>query len=268
MKIRENEVEELYPITKLSKEELDGLVCDFYYKDQFIKKDDVIYHRKDNDINYIVNELLGELVSNYFSLDTVNGKLYKYFNEYTLLTELFTDSNCRYYFINDLFVGYKKSIYNSFDNLNILNKIKCDGREIDVNKESLKKLLNDIKAMIVRDFITNTKDRHSANFMFFCDKDIVKLMPLYDYEYSFVDGGYRDTNVFSIDLHNAKIIDIFLHDDKFQELLELAMKLDMKKIITLFEEKYPISLSRLDKQDYIGVIKEKQKLIKQYKLLR
>lgn len=270
MKIYDDKIKKIDPLVeKLTNDDKTNLFCSNHHLDKFIKKDGNLFHVKYNKFVNILNELIGEIISEYFELQTVKSSLYKiYDNEskYCLLTNVFTEAGKKYDYINNLFpdfVSYK-GIYNLYK----LNKIFDETHQniYIVKSYALNKLIIDLKKMIVRDFITNTTDRHCQNFMFYYDKSFVELMPVYDYEFSF-NNGSNYFSVFKFNLDNSDIVNLIRNDDTFQELLEKAMLLRMKDIFKRLKE-YPISLSFIEKCNYEKIVKEKQKEIKQYKLLK
>lgn len=274
MKFIENELE-LYDsriFVNLTDEDKKSIFCSPKYSHQFVKKDDVIYHAKLRRINLVVNEILGELISEYFDLDTVKSKIFRGGQpRYCwLLTKNFTNFNEKYSYFTDKL----------FPNLNLeegLDKLYClyqiYDKEIDkiytVDENDLKKLILSLKKLIVRDFMTNQVDRHYANFVLCYDKSFIKLMPVFDYEHSFKDGTIaKEFNIFDFKIWNDSAQDFIKEDDTFQELFEKALKLNMRKIIKKMCEEYPIRLSSSEKWDYESVTRERKNDIKRYKLIR
>lgn len=243
------------------------------HKYSFVKIDGTLYHKKMRHRVYIVNELVGEFISQYFGLDTVKSIMYKDIKPsyYWLLSKVFTNNIEHYSYLDSLFPGFINSSTIGLDNLNNLSRIySFTHRKIyDVSKRDLEKLSLSLRKLIVRDFITNQTDRHGANFMFSFNKSHVKLMPVYDYEHSFKKAEMKKfLGYFDFNLNDEDVIKFIKNDDIFQELLEIAMCLDMRKIIKQLEDEYPILLNILEKHDYTSIIRKKQSEIKRYKLLR
>lgn len=274
MKIYDKTIKNLYPIQKIDEIDKKSIFCFYLYLDDFIKKDNVIYHKRQLEIKYLINELINELISEYFNIKTVNSILYKVNNinsKYCLLTKLFTNSENKYSDMLELFPKFYEA-KNSLDNYLILNNLneffnKEDNKNYKLKNKNREKLILDIKTMIIRDFITNTTDRHIDNFMFYYDQNNVELMPLYDYEYSFLDGD-EVGNYFELDFNNEKILEILRNDETYQILLEKSMLLEIKNIIKNLEERYPIKLSSKDKMKYENVIIKNKEKIKEYKLIK
>lgn len=272
MKIYEEKVENLFPLEELTKDDKNNLFCSKHHFYQFVKKNQIIYHMRKDKVNYILNEIIGELVSEYFELKTVKGELYKIDKDdnfkYCLLTKLFTNSNDKYGNIYDLFPNY----YFNYNDLKIINNLSQIYDPELKKKYTLKKqfridIIKKLKRMIIRDFVTNTTDRHFANFMFSYDKSFIELMPLYDYEYSFRNGR-RGGNLFDFNIESKEVINFLRNDDTFQEILEKAMELKMSDIFKKLHEQYPIKLNGIDKNKYESVVIRNQRDIKKYKLIR
>ena len=162
--------------------------------------------------------------------------------------------------------------YSLLDNYLILNNLneffnKEEDKKYKLKNKNRENLIYNLKTMIIRDLITDTTDRHIENFMFCYNKNKVELMPLYDYEYSFLDGDITG-NLFSFDFNDKNILDILRNDESYQILLEKSMLLEMKGIFKKLEERYPIKLSSHDKYKYENVIRKNKAKIKEYKLIR
>lgn len=276
MKFIESEIE-LFDdkvFVKLTKDDKKKIFCDFNYSHQFVKKDDVIYHIKLRKINYVVNEILGELISEYFGLETVKSQILidDKPNYYWLLSKNFTNINEKYsYLTEDLFPRLDKNYFIGLDNLNNLNVIYDTEQDkfYNVDKNDLRKLLLNLKKLIVRDFITNQMDRHYKNYLFGYENNHIRLMPIYDYESSF-KSEYRTKyfQLFDFNLTNPKVCLYVKGDASFQELLEIALNLNVRELINKMCDEYFLKLSIVEKWDYESVIREKKKDIKRYKLIR
>lgn len=268
MKVYDNKVENLSPVYDLNDEEIKNLFCGDCYLTNFVKKDNVIYHIKNKKNKFLLNEIVGELVSEHFKLDTVKSKLYKMEqNNYCILTKLFTNKDNKYGDIFEIFPDFYAE-YNNLEILKYLFRIKnSEGKEVYISKKNSSIIALKLKKMIIRDLITNTTDRQSYNFMFKVTKNKVDLMPLFDYEFSFKDGS-TNGNVISFDIFEPYMIDYFREDEVFQKVLHSAMDLNMKKIIKKLQQEYPIKLSMDEKWDYQDIVKDNQKMIHKLRLLK
>ena len=270
MKVFDEKLESLHPYEKLNESDKKKLFCERRHINSFIKKDDSIYHVRKTELDCILNELLGELVSEYFLLPTVKSVLYRGdYTSYCLLNELFTSEDKKYSDIR-LFVDYEMK-RNNIDLIDKMDRIydKENNRIYSIKKECYNSVVLKLKKLIIRDFITSTNDRYIGNLMFVYDKSFVDMMPVYDYEYSFDYGMcWAYTDIFVYFFNDKKIVEYFRKDDTLQELLEKAMMLKIKDIIKKLEDEYPIKLSSSNKKRYDSVVKKRQDEIKQYKLIR
>lgn len=267
MKIYGEKVEELYPIEKLNSEDKNNLFCSSIYIKDFVKRNNMIYHVRKNSLIEIIDEILGELISDYFELKAVRSELYKDDGTYFLLTELFTNVTKKYSYIDKLFP--ENIVYGNLcelENISIYKDLEYD-KCYDIDKNCLKKLLVDLKKLVVVDYITGQNDRHSENFMFCYNKEFIKLMPVYDFGSLFnVFSNCNTLLGFNLDLEN--IVEFIRNDDTFQELLEKVMNFKIKDIFRRLENEYPIKLSMSEKWDYESFINSKKYEIKKYKLIR
>ena len=268
MKIIDENIENIKPFERLTDREKKELFCNKCYEEHFIKKDGIIYHRRNNIPEFLLNELIGELISEYFDIKTVKSILYKSNDsfKYTLLTKLFTNNNENYSYIDKLFPNYQKR--EDIFNLNNLNKIYLNNKIINMNIDSHIKLLRELKKMIVLDYIIDNRDRVNINFIFNQDKDKVELKELFDFESAFTKITNKNYNVFKFNLNKKHDVKYLKNDEEFNELFELALNLDINKIFKRLKDEYPIILNSKDKLLYESVIKKKQNEIKTYKLVK
>lgn len=108
------------------------------------------------------NELLGQEISSYFQLETVNYKIAKKFENYyfatCLLSENFFEHNYDYLTFEDLQIDTKDK--KLAERLNLIKQI-CQKY-----KDENYLLLEDIIKMSIRDLYSNMHDRHNRNFFF------------------------------------------------------------------------------------------------------
>lgn len=244
------------------------------YNLYFYKIDGKLYHIKMQSIKGFINELLGRMINKYFELKTLKTEIIK--NEYGkkyLITKNFIRGGHNYTNLNSgIFPNFTYNYYGEYsklselDNLNLI-KYNMGSKIVETDREDLIKLKNDLKAMIVADYIMNQSDRAFRNFMFEYKDNHVYLMPLYDFEYSF-NNNFFGKNVFQIDVMDESILCYIRKDEDFQKLLYKAMELDMENILEKLMSKYPIKLNKTEIKEYSKVIMSKQKEIKEYKLIR
>ena len=150
MIVRDSKIDFLDEQNSLSEDDKKRLFCHEIYLDDFIKKDNKLYHRRNNEIKVLVNELLGELIAEYFKIDTVKSDMYitPYLkHRYSLLTEVFTKSDEEYYYMDDLFPDVTET--RGLLNLDYLKKICINDKEKKTDKKVLKKILYKLKNQIL-----------------------------------------------------------------------------------------------------------------------
>ena len=198
-------------IKSISEEELADLKKSYFFAfiNSFLKningKTYHVKHREKNELEYIVNELLGQIICEYFNLPVKRSSVYKDRNGFFLVTDNFIEKEKKYrnistdIFPNLIFDGFG-SYGLSIDNLNNFDRIRdTSGKDILKTDEcDLKTFLYNLKGMIISDFIRNQRDRICRNFMVELNNNHVKLCPLYDFEYSFllVNKIFVSENVF------------------------------------------------------------------------
>lgn len=266
-------------VGKLSDEDKKQILSYDFKINRFIKLDNTLYYFKkayNHKYIYLLNELMGELVSKYFKLQTVHNELIKYTNEYNkirygLISKNFIDNpkNCKY-LSSKLFPNLDKEKDIGLDNLNNLKTvIDNDKYYRETNNITYAKLLEDLKKLIIRDFITSQTDRHNYNMIFKIIDNNICLMPVFDYEHSFMNNEYRTFfHIFDFNLKLKKVREYIKNDNIFQQLLYKSYSLKPELLIEELEDIYPVKLNDIEKDSYIYSINKKQELIKKYKLIK
>lgn len=253
----------------LTLSDYENIFCAKKHKNEFIKLNGKIYHVKDTFL--FLNELIGEEVSKYFNLQTVDSIFsirtlstsLPDCDEMLLLTELFTNKHQKY---DDVYLFQKFKFYDDIglDNIDCLYcySPKNTTEVINISSKYYLKLQEDIKKLCIRDFITQQRDRHSDNFMFSYDNEKVELIPVFDYEHSFGDGRFLDKyfGYFDFDLELDKVIEYSKKDSFIQMLLKKAMNMDMNLIIDKLKNK-GIVLNQNERVQYIDCVEEQKEAI-------
>lgn len=233
----------------------------FFFINRWYKIDGKWYFYKgDGNEFHFVNELLGEVISEYFKLDTVHykvaslkvagGKL-----EYGLVSENFCSIEYEYTRTWDYNLG-RGDIFE-------LDKLI----EICNSPEENKKLLSDIKKFIIRDFYTSELDRSGNNFLFMQKKDGSggkRLAPLYDYEDSF-NSIYPEiyyNQILYLNMRDPRLPELFKSDYEYKECLYKIRDADMNKFIKTVEERHGILIPNDIKKYYKEEDKNKKEIIK------
>ena len=264
-------------IKLLSSEDFDSLYRAYTYSFfplYIFKINGKMYHIKQNKIHNLINELIGQYVTEFFGGKKLNSKLYidDKFSNY-LITENFIKNSHHYTNLHsNIFpkINFDKDEILSIKDLDNFDYIKNNkyGEIVETNLKDLKQFKLDLKIMIVSDFIRKQSDRKFRNFMFEYKDNRVKLMPLYDYEYSFDLYKPKLINSFELTLKNESIVSYIRNDDTFQELFYRAMNLNLNTILERLQDEYPVSMNSLEMSKYISIVLVRQDDIKRYNLLK
>lgn len=217
------------------------------YVDNWYKFDNEWYYfKRFNTNSKFFNELLGELVSKYFDLDTVEYKLTKAITpietEYGISSKNFCDKKS--FCLTCLDFDFSKKV-NDLLSLSNLEKLK----EYTKDEENYKKLLIKLKAFLIRDLYTSQMDRAYMNFLFKENKGEISLAPLFDYEDSFgTPHTYYRNQIVLLSLESEETKKV-LKDSTFQSLLNKMMLIDIKKLIEELEDRHKIVMPE-DYKDY------------------
>lgn len=259
----------------LTSSDYENIFCNKKYEKEFIKFNGKIYHEKNT--FFFINELIGEEVSKYFNLQTVDSIVsirsssttgILGCDEILLLTELFTNKSQNYHDVN-MFNEAKFYKGVGLDNIDFLYcySPKNTTEVINISPKYYLKLQEDMKKLCVRDFITSQGDRHNLNFFFGYDKDKVILMPIFDYSLSFGLGCYETYfGYFDFDLELDKVIEYAKKDDFIQMLLKKAINMDMNLIIDKLKNK-GIILGQDERVEYIDCVEEQKEAIIKARLI-
>lgn len=140
----------------------------FFFIDHWHKIDGKWYFYKSDGCDFhFINELLGEVISEFFGLDTIHYHVAKLSvkdmkEEYGLVSQNFCNINNTYKSVWDY--GFTTR-----GDLNILENI----RTICQSEKEYLLLLDDLKKFFIRDFYTSQIDRIGNNFLFKIDRKSV-----------------------------------------------------------------------------------------------
>ncbi len=240
-----------------------SIIMRAYINNWYKIKGEWYYYKGDGYDVHFINELLGEVISEFFGLDTIHYNVAKLIvkdrkDEYGLVSKNFCDPNYIYKGVWDY--GFP-----SRTDLSILENI----RSICQSEEEYLLLLNDLKTFFMRDFYTSQLDRRWNNFLFKITPKGVRLAPLYDYEDSFEYMGSRYTNqIAQIDIENSETQSLLRNDPKFQELIYLIMQANILAFIKEVEERHRILIPSEDKEYYKECETERKRLILENRLIK
>ena len=235
-----------------------------YFLDHWFKVDNEWYFYKGYQVSMmLINELLGEKVSEYFDLETIHYRLAKFNyqgnSEIGLASKSFCQSGFKYKRAHELHLEEK-------EDLSVVETI----RKICKNDQEYKTLLLDIKKMFVRDFMCSENDRHEGNFLFKINSTGIRLAPLFDYEDSFIQSNplcYHNW-LGSIDLNSFACIETIQKDPEWQELFEKAMQLNIPAIIEEIKDENQLVIPLDYTKYYIDSVDCIKNLIKSNKLIK
>lgn len=239
----------------------------------FVRMNNTIFHKKQKKMKFLLNELIGEIISEYFDLQTKKSIVVQ--NEldlgreelrFYLISKVFFEEGLNYLRYDD-FVDVRNDEYENLNNLGRLTKFwDCNtGEEVLVDVNSLEILKSDLKKLIVRDFLPEQKDRNVCNFMFGYEGNRVKLMPVYDYEHSF--DKYYYINILGLHLFLKRERDFIRHDAEFQNLFQKLMDFKFDFVINKLEAEHGIILNYDEKHLYESVILKQQKLVRKKRII-
>lgn len=232
------------------------------------KIDEIWHYYKNTGEHEFFSELLGEIISEYFGLDTVHYRIAKLCvngqkDKYGLVSRNFCDKRFKY-----IRLDMQKCGLNCFNQtLQILYKIKNLCR----TEEEYFLLQNDLKTMIIRDFYTTERDRNTYNFFLIITPEGPRLAPLYDYGYSYVDcnSAHRIiTDFYELNIDDATIQKLLRDDSKFQELLNTMMNANVCSFIHEVEQRHKILVPQQQKEHYKRYEQKVKSLVLENKLIK
>ncbi|MCI9433717.1 MAG: hypothetical protein HFI86_00380 [Bacilli bacterium] len=234
------------------------------YTNNWIKIDGKwFFIKKTNKYLKFFNELLGQEISNYFKLETVNYKIAKKFENYyfanCLLSENFFDNNYNYLIFEDLRINTINKTLN--ERLNLIKEI-CQKYN---DKNYL--LLEDIIKMSIRDLYSNMCDRHNLNFFFKTNDNGIRLAPLFDYEHSFMTPPNLYTNpLLRLAIYEKDTCELVKQNDTFQESIYRLMDINIEKLLEITQDKNGISISDGLKNIFINHDRNAKNTVKSFYL--
>jgi len=240
--------------------------------DFYVDIDNKIYHKKQIYKRNVINELLGKLISEYFNDHQMDSKILKTSgNRYFLITDSFFQEGKKYTELNKNIFPKLKPDNNEMlelQNLDLLDKINTEVATLKTNKKDLIQLKYQLKMMIINDFLRKQSDRWFQNFLIEYSFTHCKLMPLFDFDYSFQDYSEHLKNSFIINLNDDKTISYIREDSQFQKLLYIAMDIDIKKVFEKLFDEYPVTVNTDEIDGYKKIITNQKNKIIDYKLLK
>lgn len=240
-------------------------IPDLYIKNWHKKGNKWYYFKAQDDSLSLINELIGEIISIHFGLDTANFKLSK-LNIEGKKTKIgvaslnFFDRNYSYKRSYDygLQEGY---------GLDVLENILgiCFGIE------NYHLLVDDLKKLFIRDFYTSETDRVICNLFFKEGENEVRLAPLFDYESSFLfenpHGHYKNC-IGRLYIDDPKTQKVLRDDEEFQKLLTILMTSRMANFIEETEDKHEILVPECIENHYKSHATKIKRLVRENNIIK
>ena len=241
---------------------------------------DIYYFKLMKNISYLLNDLLGVKITQYFGLPSVEYKLARGFYNgkemFGLISKYQREENYQYENLEDIVYGSSSLIETPFD---VRTISFLDALEIAYPEEPLSRQL---KTLLVRDLVTNEKDRKMGEVHIRKNNTskLVEIDKVYDYE---MEWNLLDDDNDSIDVLDINAEDINLDykipglltltkeslpyirtDTVIQENLNKFMDLEIVSLLEQVEIETNLALSQLD-YDFYSMYSEtmKQKLKKE-----
>lgn len=228
------------------------------------------YFKSFNSYFLFFNELLGEVISKYFNLDTIHYEIAKQFDDNETQFGIISKNFCNKEFIYKTLSEYifENAKLNYFEpDLSIIDKIKI----ICKTEEEFLLLQKDLKKMIIRHLYNALRDAYGHNIMLKTTPHGIRLAPLYDYEEAYIsfDRLHKYTwDIGELDITNKKTKALFRSDQMFQELLYKLMTADMSNFITEIEDMHKIIVPTEQKEHYIKYEAQIKKLVLKNRLVK
>jgi len=222
----------------------------------FFKSDGYDFH--------FINELLGEVISEYFDLETVHYMVAKLCikdkpEKLGLASENFCDPDSTYKRCWDFNLDPQ-------NNFSVLGQL----RPLCADHSNYLALLKDMKKFFIRDFYASQLDRTGNNFLFKITNGVIRLAPLYDYENSFEATSpeiYRN-QIVSFDITNKNTQRLLKNDLKFQELLNKLIDANILEFLAKIEDKHQIIVPYRIKKYYFYYECQIKKLVLENRILK
>lgn len=239
----------------------------FFFIDRWHKIDGKWYFFKGDGCDFhFINELLGEVISEYFGLDTVHykvGKLIVAGKEPTIgvVSENFCSPEYKYTRIFD----YKLAS----GDIRYLEELGC----ICASEADFKLLLSDLKKFIIRDFYTSQRDRNGNNFLFREKRDGSegkRLAELYDYEngYELYPKNIVYNPLVYQNMEKDFLRKYFKRDPEYQEILSKVRDANMAGFLKEVEERHGVFIPNDIRNIYLEADKRKKEIVKTNRLVK
>lgn len=239
----------------------------FFFIDRWHKIDGKWYFFKSDGYDFhFINELLGEVISEYFGLDTVH---------YSVGKLIVGNQEPRIGVVSENFCSPEYKYTRTFDYNLVAGDIRYleELRSICASDEEFKLLFADFKKFMIRDFYTSQGDRSGNNFLFKEKKDGSegkRLAELYDYEngYELYPRNFLKNQLVYQSMEKDFLPKYFKKDVEYQESLEKLRDADMDSFLNTVVERHGIVIPQ-DLRDYYNEVdKKKKEIVKTNRLVK
>jgi len=198
---------------------------DIFSSGYWIKQKHELYYFKTRENEFLLRELLGESVSEYFNIPTVRYELAKGIIQkqevYGLLSKYARAKNKRYKTLQECLKDYN---YSSLCGVDIVDAVDNIWHGAPITE--------DIYAFLVRDFFTNEWDRLPSEILIELSS-VPRLGYLCDYEYEFTDIKTKIAipRLYYMSFENEFILDKIQRDEMFKKYFEKALKINLTEML-------------------------------------
>ena len=232
------------------------------------KINNIWHYYKNATGNNLINELLGEIVSEYFGIDTIHYEMATLINDdgtdqIGLISKNFCQQDSTYKTIEE----YEQAQIIKFSSNDTLDITLSKFERMCPSTENCSTLKSDIKKLFIRDFFATEIDRGTGNLLFRERNNNVFLAPLYDYEESFLPDEYIIQKYINcigkIDINDSRTLTFLKQDYECQQLINLLLAIDMNNLLSSVESRHHIILSENKKAFYMQHSNKMKKIIKE-----
>lgn len=218
------------------------------------------------------NELLGERISYYFDLDTVH---YEVANlkvkstgeeQYGVISKNFCNPKYNYHTLSHYMYECDQFVFYSSD-LSIIDMVQV----LCQTDDEFRLLQEDIKKMIIRNFYNSQVDGGGHNIILKTTHSGIRLAPLFDYSFAYVDfnGLHRCLwDIGELNVTAQQTQELFRNDLTFQKLLYKLMDANMDEFIADIENSHKIIIPSRQVEHYKKYDKKIKQLVLENKLIK
>lgn len=218
------------------------------------------------------NELLGEIISYYFDLDTAH---YEVANlkvrstgeeQYGVVSKNFCNPKYTYHTLSHYMCECDQFSFYSSD-LSIIDKLEV----LCQTEDEFRLLQDDFKKMIIRNFYNAQSDGDGRNIILKTTPSGIRLAPLFDYSDAYVGINNLHRYVWDIgelNVEDRKTQELFRNDIAFQKLLHKLMDANMDEFIADIENSHKIIVPKKQAEHYKKYDKKIKQLVLENKLIK